>query len=32
MDDVGQIQMPWRRGSRLVLIPGTDSFRIIGHK
>ena len=26
------IQMRWRRGSRLALIPGVDSFRNIGHK
>ena len=30
--DAGQIQMRWRRGSRLALIPGVDSFRIIGHE
>ena len=32
VDDAGQIQMRWRRGSRLALIPGVDSFRIIGHE
>lgn len=32
VDDAGQIQMCWRRGSRLALIPGVDSFRIIGHE
>ena len=32
LDDAGQIQMRWRRGSRLDLIPGVGSFRIIGHE
>lgn len=32
VDDAGQIQMLWRRGSRLALIPGVDSFKIIGHE
>ena len=32
VDDAGQIQMRWRRGSRLALIPGVDSFMIIGHE
>ena len=32
VDDAGQIQMLWRRGSRLALIPGVDSFRVIGHE
>lgn len=32
MDDAGQIQMCWRHGSRLALIPGVDSFRNIGHE
>ena len=30
MDDASQIQMCWRRGSRLALIPRVDSFRDIG--
>ncbi|MBR5960305.1 MAG: DUF4314 domain-containing protein [Clostridia bacterium] len=32
VDDAGQIQMCWRRGSRLVLISGVDSFKIIWPK
>ena len=32
VDDAGQIQMRWRRGSRLALIPGVDSFKIVGHE
>ena len=32
VDDAGQIQMCWRRGSRLALIPGVDAFRNIGHE
>ena len=32
VDDAGQIQMRWRRGSRLALIPGVDSFKIIGQE
>ena len=32
MDDASQIQMCWRRGSRLALIPGVDAFRNIGHE
>ena len=32
VDDAGQIQMRWRRGSWLALIPGVDSFRNIGHE
>ena len=32
VDDAGQIHMLWRRGQTLALIPGVDSFRIIGHE
>jgi hypothetical protein len=32
VDDAGQIQMRWRRGSQLALIQGVDSFKIIGHE
>ena len=32
VDDAGQIQMRWRRGQTLALIPGVDDFKIIGHE
>ena len=32
VDDAGQIQMRWRQGSRLALIPGVDLFKIIGRE